>query len=206
MAEIGLPKIHTALISVSDKTGIVALASFLTVEYDVEILSTGGTAAMLREARIPVTDVSSYTGFPECFGGRLKTLHPKIHGGILYKRGDIGHEDSAQFLDIRPIDLVVVNLYPFEKTVAKPEVTEDEAIEEIDIGGPAMLRSAAKNYRSVAVVCEPGHYAWIQNQMNEYEGGTSLALRRMLAEYVFGKTYHYDREIAEYLHRSAPRV
>src|ERR1700690_3976809 len=141
-------KIQRALISVSDKTGLVAFAKELTA-MGVEIISTGGTAKLLQKEKIPVIEISQYTGFPEMMDGRVKTLHPKVHGGLLHLRDNAEHVAQAAAHGILPIDLVVVNLYPFEKTIAKPDVTLDEAIENIDIGGPSMLRSAAKNYRSV---------------------------------------------------------
>jgi phosphoribosylaminoimidazolecarboxamide formyltransferase/IMP cyclohydrolase len=195
----GLPVIRRALLSVSDKEGIAAFAKFLVSEFGVEILSTGGTAKELRDAGVEVVDVSDYTGFSECFDGRVKTLHPKIHGALLYRRGDADHERQAEKLGIKRIDLVAVNLYPFEQTVAKPNVTEAEAIENIDIGGPSMLRSAAKNFESVAVASDPTHYSWIQNHMVQHKGGTSLELRRLLAGSAFEHSSHYDARIAEYL-------
>src|SRR5512136_2252250 len=140
-----MERIKRALLSVSDKTGLVPLAQTLAAA-GVELLSTGGTAKALREASLQVTDLSAYTGFPEMLDGRVKTLHPKIHGGLLYLRGNPRHEAAVREHGIEPIDLVVVNLYPFEQTVAKPGVTLHDAIENIDIGGPTMLRSAAKNY------------------------------------------------------------
>jgi phosphoribosylaminoimidazolecarboxamide formyltransferase/IMP cyclohydrolase len=149
--------ITRALLSVSDKSGLAAFATELH-EMGVELLSTGGTAAALREAGLPVIDVSEFTGAPELFDGRLKTLHPKVHGGLLHRRDDKEHVAQAKKNDIPPIDLVVVNLYPFEETVAKPDVTLEEAIEKIDIGGPSMLRSAAKNHASVTVIVDPADY------------------------------------------------
>src|SRR5712675_306484 len=150
-------KIKRALLSLSDKAGLLPLAQTLTAA-GVELISTGGTAKALREAGLTVTDLSAYTGFPEMMDGRVKTLHPKIHGGLLFIRGNESHEAAARANGIQPIDLVVVNLYPFEQTVAKPNVKFEEAIENIDIGGPSMLRSAAKNHESVTVVCDPGDY------------------------------------------------
>ena len=150
-----MAKIQRALLSVSDKTGIIPLAQTL-LKAGLELISTGGTAKALREAGLLVTDLSAYTGFPEMLDGRVKTLHPKIHGGLLYIRGNRQHEAAALAHHIEPIDLVVVNLYPFEETVAKPGVSLAEAIENIDIGGPSMLRSAAKNHESVTVVVDPG--------------------------------------------------
>ncbi|HJN81333.1 MAG TPA: bifunctional phosphoribosylaminoimidazolecarboxamide formyltransferase/IMP cyclohydrolase, partial [Verrucomicrobiota bacterium] len=149
-----MPKIESALISVSDKTDIVPFAEVLS-RAGVEIISTGGTASVLREAGIEVQDLSDYTGFPEMLDGRVKTLHPKVHGGLLFLRENTEHTATAAEHGIRPIDLVVVNLYPFEQTVAKPDVTLGDAIENIDIGGPSMLRSAAKNHQSVTVIVDP---------------------------------------------------
>ena len=151
-------KIQRALISVSDKTGLIPFAQILATA-GIEIISTGGTAKTLREAGLTVKDVSEYTGFPEMLDGRVKTLHPKVHGGLLFIRGNKTHEAAVRTHNIQPIDLVVVNLYPFEQTVAKPDVTLHDAIENIDIGGPSMLRSAAKNHDSVTVVVDPGDYA-----------------------------------------------
>src|SRR5438270_9126074 len=144
-------KIQRALISVSDKTGLIPLAQVLSAA-GVEIISTGGTAKSLREAGLTVTDLSAHTGFPEMLDGRVKTLHPKIHGGLLYLRGNPAHEQAVRQHGILPIDLVVVNLYPFEQTVARRDATLHDAIENIDIGGPSMLRSAAKNHEYVTVV------------------------------------------------------
>src|SRR5436190_17409015 len=151
-------KIQRALISVSDKTGLIPLAQVLSGA-GVELISTGGTAKALREAGLTVTDLSAYTGFPEMLDGRVKTLHPKIHGGLLYVRGNETHEAAVRQHGILPIDLVVVNLYPFEQTVARPDASLHDAIENIDIGGPSMLRSAAKNHESVTVVVDPADYA-----------------------------------------------
>ena len=150
----------------------------------VEIISTGGTAKALREAGLNVTDLSAYTGFPEMLDGRVKTLHPKVHGGLLYLRGNEKHEAAVRAHGIEPIDLVVVNLYPFEQTVARPNVSLQEAIENIDIGGPSMLRSAAKNHESVTVVVDPDDYEVVGEQI-KLTGGTTLALRRKLAIKVF---------------------
>ncbi len=188
--------IQRVLISVSDKTGIQEFASFLQ-KRGVEILSTGGTAAKLREHGIPVIEVADYTGSPEIFGGRVKTLHPRIHGGILYLRGNEEHEEAAGENDILPIDLVVVNLYPFEKTVRSPDVTQEEAIENIDIGGPGMLRAAAKNYEHVTAVIDPSDYPLVQAEI-ENEGNTTMETRKHLAAKVFSKTAQYDGEVARY--------
>src|SRR5437588_9612347 len=178
--------IKTALISVSDKTGLVEFARGLAA-FGVTMLSTGGTAADLRNNGIAVTDVSDHTGFPEMLDGRVKTLHPKVHGGLLYIRGNKAHEAAVQEHGIQPIDLVVVNLYPFERTVARPEATLHEAIENIDIGGPSMLRSAAKNHESVTVVVDPADYAVVAEEIRA-NGKTSLELRRKLAAKVYART------------------
>jgi phosphoribosylaminoimidazolecarboxamide formyltransferase / IMP cyclohydrolase len=193
-------KILRALISVSDKTGIVELARTLH-HHGVEILSTGGTARALQEAEIPTLEVSEFTGSPEIMDGRVKTLHPKIHGGLLYLRGNEDHEQQAKKHDIRPIDLVVVNLYPFQATIAKEGVTLPEAIEQIDIGGPSMIRSAAKNYQSVTVVTDPADYAAVCQDMTEKSGGTGLALRERLAIKAFTTTAAYDRAISGFLNQ-----
>src|SRR6266568_37141 len=165
--EPGLRKIRRALISVSDKTGIVDFARELK-RFNVEIISTGGTATALRNADIEVRDVSDVTGFPEMMDGRIKTLHPKIHGALLGLRDNPEHEAAMREHGIEPIDMVVVNLYPFEQTIAKEGVTIEEAIEQIDIGGPAMLRSAAKNFASVAVVSDPSSYEQIIYELGQY--------------------------------------
>ncbi|MFC1804708.1 bifunctional phosphoribosylaminoimidazolecarboxamide formyltransferase/IMP cyclohydrolase [Candidatus Omnitrophota bacterium] len=191
-------KIKRALISVSDKAGIVDLAKELN-KFDVEILSTGGTARILRENNIPVKDVSEHTGFPEMLDGRVKTLHPKIHGGLLALREEKEHMETVKKHDIGLIDMVVVNLYPFEKTTLKPGVRIEEVIENIDIGGPSMLRSAAKNNQSVAVVCNPGRYAEIIKELKENKGSLSESLARDLAVEVFGRTARYDSAIFSYL-------
>jgi len=191
-------KIERALISVSDKTGLVELATALA-KRNVEILSTGGTAKTLAEAGIETVEVSSFTGSPEILSGRVKTLHPKIHGGLLYLRGDQSHEEQAKAHGIKPIDLVVVNLYPFEQTIRKEGVTLEEAIEQIDIGGPSMIRSAAKNYRSVVVVTDPADYPVLLNEFDDEEGGTGLDLRERLAIKAFSTTAAYDRAISTYL-------
>lgn len=190
-------KIQRAVLSVSDKTGLVAFAQALS-RSGVELLSTGGTARVLREAGLAVRDVSEHTGFPEMLDGRVKTLHPRVHGGLLFVRGNAEHEAQARAHGIAPIDLVVVNLYPFEQTVAKPGVSLEEAIENIDIGGPAMLRSAAKNHQSVTVVVDPADYAEVARQI-EATGETTLELRRRLAAKVFARTAAYDAAIASHL-------
>ncbi len=193
-------KISRALLSVSDKTGLIPFAQAL-VSAGVELISTGGTAKALREAGLAVKDISEHTGFPEMLDGRVKTLHPKVHGGLLYIRGNAAHEAAAQTHGIAPIDLVVVNLYPFEATVAKPDVTLPEAIENIDIGGPSMLRSAAKNHDSVTVIVDPSDYAVVAEQITA-GGNTTLELRRQLAAKVFARTAAYDAAIAGHLQQA----
>jgi phosphoribosylaminoimidazolecarboxamide formyltransferase / IMP cyclohydrolase len=191
-------KITRALLSVSDKTGVVAFARQLH-EFGVELLSTGGTAAALREAGLPVIEVSDYTGFPECLDGRVKTLHPKVHGGFLFIRGNAEHEAAVTRLGIGRIDLLVVNLYPFEATVAKPTVALHDAIENIDIGGPAMLRAAAKNHESVTIITDPTDYEEVITSMQENDGDTTLQLRQKLAVKVYLRTAAYDSAISTYL-------
>lgn len=190
--------ITRALLSVSDKTGLDALVKGLH-EQGVEILSTGGTAKFIADLSIPVIEVSDFTGFPELFDGRVKTLHPKVHGGLLYRRDLEDHQNQAAANDIKPIDLVVVNLYPFEETVAKKDVSRSEAIEQIDIGGPSMLRSAAKNHGSVTVIVDPEDYAVVLSEMVEHKGNTTLKTRERLAIKVFQRTAAYDAAIAAYL-------
>ena len=192
-----MAKIQRALLSVSDKTGLVPFAQTLAAA-GVELMSTGGTAKALREAGLKVKDISEHTGFPEMLDGRVKTLHPKVHGGLLYIRGNQTHEAAVREHGIEPIDLVVVNLYPFEQTVAKPNVALHDAIENIDIGGPSMLRSAAKNHDSVTVVVDPADYTEVAKQISEM-GQTTLALRRKLAAKVFTRTSTYDGAIAAHL-------
>jgi len=196
--------IKRALISVSDKTGLAEFAKGLH-ELNVELISTGGTAEYLQSLGLPVVEISSYTGAPELFDGRVKTLHPKVHGGLLQKRDDAKHQEQAVENQIPTIDLVCVNLYPFEQTVAKEGVTLDEAIEKIDIGGPSMLRSAAKNYKFVTVVTDPADYDAILEDMRvpAHNCETSLKLRERLAIKVFARTSAYDSAIANFLgHKS----
>jgi phosphoribosylaminoimidazolecarboxamide formyltransferase/IMP cyclohydrolase len=193
-------KIKRALLSVSDKTGLVDFARELAA-MGVEIISTGGTASLLKKEKIPSIEVSAFTGSPEILDGRVKTLHPKIHGGLLFLRDNKAHEKEAQENGIVPIDLVIVNLYPFEQTVAKPGVTLEEAIEKIDIGGPSMLRSAAKNYRSVTVVVDPADYADVLENMRSNDGATTLKLRERLAIKVFVTTSKYDSAIANFFNK-----
>lgn len=192
-------KIQRALLSVSDKSGLVPFARVLAAA-GVEIISTGGTAKVLRENGLAVTDLSSYTGFPEMLDGRVKTLHPKVHGGLLYIRSNSAHEKAVQEHEIMPIDLVVVNLYPFEKTIERADVSLEDAIENIDIGGPSMLRSGAKNHESVTVVVDPEDYEEVSREI-QASGGTALKTRQRLASKVFNRTSAYDRAIGEFLSR-----
>lgn len=194
-----LIKITRALVSVSDKTGIVELCQTL-VKYGAEIVSTGGTAAKLREAGLEVVDISDHTGFPEMLDGRVKTLHPKVHGGLLARRDLEAHMKTAAEHDIGMIDAVIVNLYPFEETIAKPDVARAEAIEQIDIGGPSMVRSGAKNHGSVSVITDPDDYKALIAELTENEGALCLKTRRAQALKAFRLTSKYDHAIAEYLH------
>ncbi|MFA5146237.1 MAG: bifunctional phosphoribosylaminoimidazolecarboxamide formyltransferase/IMP cyclohydrolase [Candidatus Omnitrophota bacterium] len=196
-------KIKRALISVSDKTGLEDLARVLD-RFGVEILSTGGTAKAMRSLGIQVKDVSEHTGFPEMLDGRVKTLHPKIHGGLLALRGSKEHMETVKKHGIGLIDMVVVNLYPFEKTVAKPGVKLEEAIENIDIGGPSMLRSAAKNHASVCVVCDTADYKRVIDEMEKSGGSVSDELLRELGIKVFERTSTYDAAIYGYLKGKGP--
>jgi len=191
-------KIKRALISVSDKTGVLDLAKELS-KFGVEILSTGGTAKLFRENNIPVKEVSEHTGFPEMLDGRVKTLHPKIHGGLLALRDNEEHMRTVKNHNIGLIDMVVVNLYPFEKTTQKPGVSIEEVIENIDIGGPSMLRSAAKNHRSVAVICNSDRYAEVIAELRKNNGSLPEALLRELGVEVYARTSQYDSAIYHYL-------
>jgi phosphoribosylaminoimidazolecarboxamide formyltransferase/IMP cyclohydrolase len=191
-----------ALLSVSDKTGLVDFAQSL-VAAGYELISTGGTSKALREAGLTVADISDITNFPEMMDGRVKTLHPKVHGGLLFLRDNEEHRKQAAAHDIQPIDLVVVNLYPFEATISKPDVTLEHAIENIDIGGPSMLRSAAKNYRSVTVITDPADYAVVAGEIAA-KGDTTLPTRERLAAKVFRTTGYYDALIAKYLTSRLP--
>ncbi len=193
--------ITRALMSVTDKSGLADFARGLS-RYSIEILSTGGTAKMLREAGVPVKEVSDFTGFPEMLDGRVKTLHPKIHGGILGRRDLADHVAQMRQHNLLPIDLVVVNLYQFEQAVAKPGCTLEDAIENIDIGGPAMLRSSAKNFRDVTVVVDPADYPRILEEMAAHNGATTLATRFALAKKVFALTHAYDGAISRYLEKA----
>lgn len=196
-----LAKVTRALISVSDKTGIVDLARMLH-ELGIEIVSTGGTSRAIQDAGIPVVSIDELTGFPEMMDGRVKTLHPKVHGGLLARRDLDTHVQSMRDHDIKPIDLVVVNLYPFEATIAKPGVTEPEAIEQIDIGGPSMVRSAAKNHASVAIVTDPSQYDALMSELKLNGGSTTLELRKQLAAQAFTQTGAYDAMISQWLLRN----
>jgi phosphoribosylaminoimidazolecarboxamide formyltransferase/IMP cyclohydrolase len=193
-----VPKIQRAILSVTDKTGLVDFAKQLTA-LNVELISTGGTAKLLRDSGVPVRDISELTGFPEMMDGRVKTLHPKVHGGILHVRSNPGHVAAARDHGIQPIDMVVVNLYAFEKTAAKPGVHFDEIIENIDIGGPSMVRSAAKNFRDVAIVTSPDDYPGIAREMASSGGELTPATRWRLAQKAFATTAAYDSAIASTL-------
>jgi phosphoribosylaminoimidazolecarboxamide formyltransferase/IMP cyclohydrolase len=196
----GRIKITRALISVSDKQGLIELANHLSA-MGVEIISTGGTSGALKQAGAKVTEVAQVTGFPEMLGGRVKTLHPRIHGGILARRDRPDHTKQLQEHGIVPIDLVVVNLYPFESTIASPEVTLDEAIENIDIGGPCLIRAAAKNHQGVVVVVDPRDYPAVIDEMTATGGAVSQATAYTLALKAFERTSQYDRAISDYLRR-----
>ncbi|HYG74603.1 MAG TPA: bifunctional phosphoribosylaminoimidazolecarboxamide formyltransferase/IMP cyclohydrolase [Planctomycetota bacterium] len=191
-------KITRALISVSDKTGIADFAAGLAA-LGVELVSTGGTAKALREKGLKVKDISEITGFPEIMDGRVKTLHPKVHGGLLFRRDLESHVGQAREHGIEPIDLVVVNLYPFEQTIAKEGISTEEAIEQIDIGGPSMIRSAAKNWESVTVVVDPDDYATVLREMQENGGATNKSTRLRLSAKVFATTSRYDGAICSYM-------
>ncbi len=191
-------KIKTALVSVSDKTDLIPFARKL-VGFGVNIISTGGTARALTEAGIKVTPIDEVTGFPEMMDGRVKTLHPKVHGGLLALRDKPDHAKAMNDHGITAIDMVCVNLYPFEKTIAQPDVTDDEAIEQIDIGGPSMIRSAAKNHRYVTCVTDPKQYDEVGNDMDANDGATSFELRRKLATAAFQRTSAYDQAIAAWM-------
>ncbi|HTK95766.1 MAG TPA: bifunctional phosphoribosylaminoimidazolecarboxamide formyltransferase/IMP cyclohydrolase, partial [Terriglobales bacterium] len=193
-----MSKITRAILSVTDKTGLVDFAKQLA-GLGVELVSTGGTAKVLREAGLTVRDISDLTGFPEMLDGRVKTLHPKVHGGILHMRGKKDHVAAVQQHGIQPIDMVVVNLYAFEKTAQKPGVEFDEIIENIDIGGPSMVRSAAKNFRDVAIVTSPADYAAIAEEMKSAGGALSLATKWRCAQKAFALTSAYDAAIASTL-------
>ncbi len=190
-------KVSTAIISVTDKSSIVEFARSLE-RLGVVILSTGGTARTMRDGGIKVLDISEYTGFPEMMDGRVKTLHPKVHGGLLGRRDNDQDIQMMRTHGIKNIDLVVVNLYQFELTVAKEGCTLEDAVENIDIGGPAMLRSSAKNFRYVTVIVDPSDYPKVLKEITE-SGGTTLKTRFELAKKVFKLTWQYDRAISDYL-------
>ena len=192
-----MAKIRRALISVSNKSGIVQFAGELSRK-GVVILSTGGTAKILREAGLEITDVSEYTGFPEMMDGRVKTLHPKVHGGLLGLRNNPEHVQVMKKHGIEPIDMVVVNLYPFRETIARPGCALEEAIENIDIGGPSMLRSAAKNFESVTVIVDPADYGPVLEEIQR-DGEVSRKTNFRLAVKVYSATSEYDAAIADYL-------
>src|SRR5690349_23100913 len=193
-----MSKIQRAILSVTDKNGLADFAHKLA-GMGVELISTGGTAKLLRDSGIAVKDISEITGFPEMLDGRVKTLHPKVHGGILHRRADASHRASVAEHGIQPIDMVVVNLYAFEKTAAKPGVHFEELIENIDIGGPSMIRSAAKNFQDVAIVTSPGDYDAIAREMSGAGGELSMATRWRLAQEAFATTAAYDSAIASTL-------
>ncbi|MFZ0451306.1 MAG: hypothetical protein WAL98_18880 [Desulfatiglandaceae bacterium] len=193
-----MSRIENALISVTDKTGIVDFAKALS-GFGVKIISTGGTAKAIRHGGVSVMDISDYTGFPEMMDGRVKTLHPRVHGGLLGLRDNPEHREIMEEYGIKPIDLVVVNLYQFEKTVAKEGVSLEEAVENIDIGGPAMLRSSAKNFRDVTIVVDPADYDTVLKEMKAHGGETTLETRFRLARKVFSLTHLYDGAITRYL-------
>ena len=197
--------IRRALISVSDKTGLATFAKSLS-QMGVTIISTGGTARALSEAGITVISVDSVTGFPEMMDGRVKTLHPKIHGGLLGLRDKAEHVEAMKKHNIEPIDMVCVNLYPFEKTVSKPDCSFEEAIENIDIGGPSMVRSAAKNHKFVTIVTNPAQYNKVLSEMTHKKGAVGLELRQELARDAYALTASYDAAISQYLNRRAGEV
>ncbi len=190
-------KITRALISLTDKSGIEGFARELA-DLGVELLSTGGTAKKIREAGIPVKDVSEFTGFPEMLDGRVKTLHPKVHGGILNQRDNVEHQKQCLEHDLKPIDLIAVNLYAFEKTIADPNCSLADAIENIDIGGPTMLRASAKNFHDVTVIVDPADYPQVLKEIKE-QGNTTLKTRFRLAAKVFSLTSKYDTAISAWL-------
>ncbi|OQX07413.1 MAG: IMP cyclohydrolase [Desulfobulbaceae bacterium A2] len=192
-----MSRMERALISLTDKSGVEGFARDLAA-LGIEILSTGGTARVLREAGLTVKDVAEFTGFPEMLDGRVKTLHPLVHGGILFQRANAEHQRQCREHNIRPVDLIAVNLYAFDKTVAKPGCTLAEAVENIDIGGPTMLRAAAKNFHDVTVIVDPADYPQVLAEIRA-EGNTTLATRFRLAVKVFQLTSSYDTAIARWL-------
>ena len=191
-----------ALISVSDKSGILELATSLT-GYGIELLSTGGTAKILKQAGLKVTEIGDYTGFPEMLDGRVKTLHPKVHGGILARRDIDAHRKALEEHDIPTIDIVVVNLYPFVQTIARPDCTLEDAIENIDIGGPTMVRAAAKNWQHVTVVTNPADYPGLIQELESSGGAVSQETRFRFARSAFSHTAAYDSAISNYLTSTA---
>jgi phosphoribosylaminoimidazolecarboxamide formyltransferase / IMP cyclohydrolase len=199
-----MAKIKKVIISVSDKSGVAEFARELDA-FGVEFLSTGGTAKMLREAGLKVKDISEYTGFPEMLDGRVKTLHPKVHGGLLGVRSNPEHVIVMKKHGIENIDMIVVNLYPFKQTISKKGCTLEEAIENIDIGGPTMLRSAAKNFESVTVIIDPADYKTVINEMKKNNGDVSRNTNFRLAAKVFKTTHEYDGMIAKYLKKNLPK-
>jgi phosphoribosylaminoimidazolecarboxamide formyltransferase/IMP cyclohydrolase len=199
---MGLVAIRRALLSVSDKTGLVDLGLGLA-RYRVELLASGGTFLTLRNAGVAVAEISDYTGFPELLDGRVKTLHPKVHAGILCRRDNPAHVDALSAHGVVPIDLVVVNLYPFEQTVARGDVSDADAVEEIDIGGPALLRAAAKNHAHVAVLSDPAQYADFLAVLEKHGGNVTAEVRRRLAAAAFGRTAQYDRAIYDFFRRES---
>jgi len=190
-----------ALLSVSDKTGLLDLARELSTTYNFQLISSGGTAKALKAAELEVTKVSDYTGAPEILGGRVKTLHPRIHGGILARLELPEHQQDLSDNEIQPIRIVVVNLYPFTETIAKPNVTLEDAIENIDIGGPTLIRASAKNYNHVAVLSSPSQYPEFLDELKANNGETTLEFRKKLAIAAFQHTQSYDKAIAEYLEK-----
>ncbi|MDR2406389.1 MAG: hypothetical protein LBE27_08485 [Deltaproteobacteria bacterium] len=197
-----MAKIKQALVSVSDKTNLVNFVKFLANDLGVNIISTGGTARALMEVGIKVTEVADYTRSPELLDGRVKTLHPKVHAGILYRRDVPAHAKQMQTMGWEGIDLVAVNLYPFESVIQKPDTPFEEAIENIDIGGPCMMRAAAKNHAHVVVVPDPEDYAWVEAELRERDGDLSSASRRKLAQKAFLRTSVYDKAISDYLQKT----
>jgi len=190
--------VKTALVSVSDKTDLIPFARRLD-RWHVKLVSTGGTARALREAGLEVTAIEDLTGFPEMMDGRVKTLHPRVHGGLLALRDKPDHQQALEQHQITPIDLVCVNLYPFEQTVAKPDVTDADAIEHIHIGGPSMIRSAAKNHRFVTVLTSPKQYDETATELDSHDGATTLNLRQRLAAAAFKRTAAYDTAISQWM-------
>jgi phosphoribosylaminoimidazolecarboxamide formyltransferase/IMP cyclohydrolase len=194
-----MAKIQQALVSVSDKTGLTDFVGFLANDLKVNILSTGGTARALSAAGVKVTEVAEYTRSPELLDGRVKTLHPKVHAGILYRRDVAAHVGQMKTMGWEGIDMVVVNLYPFESVIRKEGTTFEEAVENIDIGGPSLLRASAKNHAHVAVVSDPADYEWVKEELKAKGGELSPESLRKLAQKAFARTSAYDKTISEYL-------